>query len=263
MEDVNNQSAGAQDAAGTEVENKAAADSGQSKENNGAASAGNDDKSSQKSSEDQKATPPTKEEEDQGPPVRKSKLDYILERKERKIQKLQSQKPPENQGTTPPPPKPAGENEESEGDEGDDDISPEEAAKFKKFVEREYGTSLKKAEHYGTTAVENEIKQHVSEFLNTDEGKYFKDVEAKIVRWAKDPSRKDIPIKAIAMEIVGMKRIMQIGAEMEKEASEKAKSSQAGGGSGRSGDGGSQNKDWLTATPQEILAEQQKVMQRR
>jgi hypothetical protein len=186
-----------------------------------------------------KTEPPKSQEEDE-PPTRKTKLDFILERKQKKLEKLKEEKLH----------KVNDELKEHGDDDDDDGISPDDEKLVEKVVERKYGKYFSRDE-------ERDAKAEVKEFLNTDpQGKYFKKYEDKILKWSRHPNRANVPLRTIALELAG-NDLLKIGAELEREAQKKADESKAGGGSARATEGG--KKDWSNATPAEVEAEIERV----
>lgn len=185
------------------------------------------------------------------PQVRKSKLEYILERKRAKAEKANpQQKKSENQ--------PSAQND----DGGEDDLTPEEEKKFSKYMDKHFGDTLKKIDGLAESGAESEVHSDVQAFLSSKEGKYFEKYADKITAWAKHPSRANIPIQTIAMEAAGVKGMLAIGAAMERDAAKEAKESQAGGSSTRSDSQPSQKKV-SEMTDAEFMASKAQVLQKR
>lgn len=165
----------------------------------------------------------------EAPPVRKqlTPKDYIIQRKQKKIEKLEGVKG---------------------GDEGveDDGILPEDEAIIDKVVSKRIAPLVKQTVDI---ADEREIKDFLSD--NPE----FKPFEAKARRWIKDPSRQHLPVSTVFYEVAG-KKLFKIGAERQKKADEEAANTQTGGGSTRMPEGG---KSVLQETPEEFEAHQEKV----
>lgn len=178
-----------------------------------------------------------KEEGDDEPPVRrkyKSAKDYIIERKQRQLDKAKSKKD---------------EGGDDEGDDGDDDeISPEDEALVEKVVEKKYGPALKKISEQEDTS---ELKDFLAE--NPD----FKPYEAKIRRYMAHPSRSQVPVSAIAYEVAGPE-LLKLGAKRKAAADDKAKKGQAGGGSSREDERGGK-KSVKDMTPKEFAEYKEQV----
>ena len=184
--------------------------------------------------------------EDEEPAVRKSKLDYILERKQRKIEKLEREKA-----------EATGDKNKSE----DEDLSPEEESKIAKVIERRYGQQFEKADEIAEENAKAAVSKEVDEFIEKDpNGKYFKEFKDKITKWALHPSRAKMPITAIAYEIAGPE-LLKLGAKMAKEADEEALDSKTGGGTARNLDT-SGKKDIWGLSSKDFAARQQEVLQR-
>jgi len=86
----------------------------------------------------------------------------------------------------------------------------------------------------------------------------FAPYAAKARRFMQHPSRRQLPIDTIFMEVVGRDGLMKMGAQRLKEANDKAKNGQTGGGS-IGGEGGV--KSWRNATHDELEAEKERVRQ--
>jgi len=253
MADENNQGGtGEQNSAGTSQEGSnnqenQSADSGQ--ENKGTEAKPNEEgsKETQKSSEVQNQDKSGEQAKtDNEPPVRKTKVDYILERQQKKAERDRAK---------------AENNSSSEQQDNEEELTPAEEAKLEKFISRKYGKQLTAAEQALETSTLNTINQEISDFLTNDpNGKYFKEFESKIRVWAVHPSRSHLPIKTIAYEVAGDK-MLQIGAQMAKEAAKEASESKAGGSGARATEGGGQKKVW-EMTNEEFAKMQQGVMQR-
>lgn len=166
---------------------------------------------------------------DEEPPVRKTKLEYILERKDRKLQKLKEQAAPEAKAV------------EENNAEADDDLTPEEEAKIARVIEKRYGDKLKVVDTIASSTEEDHLKQEVSELIGKEP--QFKEFESKILKWAKHPSRANMPLKAIAYEVAG-ERLMELGAQREREARKEAEASKTGGATARKPEGSTKSSAW-------------------
>lgn len=175
--------------------------------------------------------------EPEEPPVRKTPIDYILERKMRKLEKLKAEKLK------------AVESELAEhGEEEEESIDPEDEDKIDKVIQKKYGSQLSEMSA-------QKVKVEVQEFLNNSkEGKYFKEFEETIVKYATHPSRAHLPIASIAYEVAGSK-LLQIGAKMAKEADIEASRTKAGGTPART----TGVKDYSSLSDEEMEAEILKV----
>jgi len=174
------------------------------------------------------------EEEDDGkePPVRQrlSKQDFIIGRQKRKLAKKKEAQDDDNED--------AGEDE--------DDVSPEDQAMIQKVVAKQFAPLIDKS----LSADDN---AEVVDFLK--ENPDFKQFEAKVRRFMKHPSRRQLPIKSIFYEVAG-KQLLKMGAKRKAEADEKAKNSQTGGGSNRAGEGA---KSAFDLSDEEFADEQERV----
>jgi hypothetical protein len=173
---------------------------------------------------------PTKPESEEEPPVRKTPLDYILERKAKKLESLKAKRL------------------EAIDKElaGDEQIDPDEESKVDQVIQKKYG------QHFEELAGQK-VKAEVAEFLNTSPiGKHLKEFEAKIVKYAQHPSRSHLPLEAIAYEVAGPE-LLKIGAKLAAEANKEAAESKAGGTTARKVGGG--KKDYLSMSDKEMEEE--------
>lgn len=168
------------------------------------------------------------------PQVRKRNVDFILERKNRKIEKLQSK----------------GKDDDADQGEEEDDLADEDA----KVIDRRVGKILSP---FIAKQMADEDKQEIADFVTTNPD--FKPYAERVAKYAQHESRKNMPIKAIFYEVAG-DDLLKIGAERAKKADKEAKHSQAGGGDNRGGDA---PKDVWSLTPQEFAAEQEKIRHKR
>jgi hypothetical protein len=181
---------------------------------------GEEDKKGGGSSEDTKeakAPKDTHSGEDDGlePLQRKrlSKQDFIIRRQQKKLAKGLA--------------KDEGEQEIDEVETDDSEIAPEDEALITKVVAKRFAPIIDKS-------LADDDNREVSTFL--EENPDFKPFEAKARRFMQHPSRRSLPIKSIFYEVAG-DALIRIGAERQRVADLRAKESQTGGGSGRSGEG--------------------------
>lgn len=184
--------------------------------------------------EGQKKTDPqtNPNDDDEEPKTRKrNNIDFILERKNKKIEKLKN-----NKGG-------------AQAEEDLDDIDEEDAEIIDKRISKFMSPLLQKQ-------MQDEDEKEISDFVqkNPDFAKYAD----KVRKFSQHPTRKDVPITSLFYEVAG-EDLMKIGAERGKKADEKAKDSGSGGGTG--GDGNA--KSVWDLTPEEFAAEQQRVMRKR
>lgn len=250
MEDENKSGAEGADTAADNAEEQGADDTQADKgENDGGAAdeGGSDDKGAgdgadkgggedgdgtdKGKSTDKKPTPKADEE----PQTRKRNADFIIERKNRKIAKLQD--------------KGAGKDDDKGADEeGDDDVAPEDEEVITKVVQKHLKPIVDRA-------AAEEDKQEIDSFVAANPD--FKPYADKVAKWAKHPSRAGIPIKTLFYEVAG-DDLLKIGAERAKKAGDKARETGAGGGANRDGAGGG-TKPVAEMTQEEFEAEQNKV----
>lgn len=199
---------------------------------------------------DQKPNEPTKKPEDaapadtkQQPGVRKTKYDFIAERQRKKAEREAAQQQQQGQG---------GEGGDDQDDE--DPVAPEDEATIDKVLRKKYGSQFE--------AIENQrFENEVTEFFQKDEvAKHATDEEkAKFREFALHPSRSQIPYESVMLEVMGGRRLMEIGARIEREAAQKAGQSRSGGGSGTRQDGQTGKPDYSTMTDAEFDAEQHRI----
>jgi hypothetical protein len=180
----------------------------------------------------EKETSQQGKDDNQEPPTRKglSTQDFIIGRKHRQLTKAK-----------------AGEEGGEDNKTGDDDeIAPEDEELINKVVAKNFAPIFNK-----TIAAEDD--KEIGAFLKDNPD--FAPYEAKARRYIAHPSRKHLPIKAVFYEVAG-DDLLKLGAERGKKADEKAKGTQTGGGSNRSGEG---KKDAWELSKEEFEAEQEKV----
>lgn len=169
---------------------------------------------------------------------RKTVKDFIIERKERKIAKLEG--------------KTKGEEGSGEGDEGDgnddDEISPEDRKVIAQVVTPMLKPLLEKS-------LQAEDEAEVQDFLKANPD--FKPYEAKARVWMNHPSRRNLPIKSIFYEVAG-DDLLKIGAKRGKEADDEAKRAGAGGGNAKGVEGGANAWD----LPKDEFAKKQEELRR-
>lgn len=158
---------------------------------------------------------------DEEPKTRKRNIDFILERKNEKIKKLQDK----TNGA-----------DADKGDEDEDDLDPNDAQIIQKHVAKALSPFLAKQ-------MQDEDSQEIGDFIKQNPD--FAPYQAKVQKFAQHPSRRDMPIKAIFYEVAG-DDLLKIGADRAKKAGIESKKSRAGGG-GSSG-GGSEKGVWDLST---------------
>jgi len=136
--------------------------------------------------------------------------DYIIQRKQKKIEKLEGV-------------------DKDDGDGEGDDVLPEDEAIIDKVVSKRIAPLIRQTLD---VADDSDIKGFLQE--NPE----FKPFEAKARRWIKDPSRQHLPISTVFYEAAGYKNILRIGADRKTKADKEAADTTTGGGSGRTPEGG-------------------------
>jgi len=152
-------------------------------------------------------------DDDEEPAVRKKTAkDYIIERKNKKIEKLKQK-----------------ENDDKEEDdqEEDDDFSPEDEKVVDKIIQRKYGDKFAKLE-------QADDEKELQAFLTGN--KDFAPYKAKIWKFWQHPSRNHLPVESVAYEVAG-KDLLKIGARRGQQADDKARRVSTGGNSTRNSNG--------------------------
>jgi hypothetical protein len=168
---------------------------------------------------------------DEEPKTRKRNIDFILERKNEKIKKLQDK----TNGA-----------DADKGDEDEDDLDPNDAQIIQKHVAKALSPFLAKQ-------MQDEDSQEIGDFVkqNPDFAPYM----AKVQKFAQHPSRKDMPIASIFYEVAGTD-LLKLGADRARKADIESKKSRAGGGN--SNGGGSEKGVW-DLSPEEFEAQKDSV----
>jgi hypothetical protein len=192
------------------------------------------DKGEDKGSEKAKAPDKSSQDDDAEPQVkpRMSKKDFIIQRQQKKIEKLKS--------------KTASEVVEEEKSDEDDEVAPEDEALITKVVAKQFAPILDKS-----MAVEDE--KEIAEFVSANPD--FKPYEAKAKKYMAHPSRRHLPVETIFYELAG-KDLLKLGAERARKADEEAKHTQTGGGSAG---GVAKAKNAFEMTKEEFEAEQERI----
>lgn len=139
-------------------------------------------------------------------PVRKTPLDYILERKRQKLEKLkreQISKADEELSKL-------NSKEEEDDDDLFDELEDENDKRVARVVKKLYGSSLEKI---SSSELDSEVSQFVKD--NEDFGPY----KDKIVKWAKHPAYSQLPIAQIAYAVAGLD-LLKLGAKKARENDE-------------------------------------------
>ena len=170
---------------------------------------------------------------DEEPKTRKrSNIDFILARKDKKIKKLQK------------------EIDGAEEPDDDDDLIDEDDARIIDSRISKIMTPLLERQ------AQNEDAREIAEFVQNNPD--FAQYADKVARYSKHPTRREVPIASLFYEVAG-EDLLRIGAERARKADDKAKDSGSGGGSGL---GGGEKSVW-DLTPEEFEAKQHEVLMRR
>lgn len=217
-ESQNDGGTGEKDGESNTSENDSANDNGDEAENTETESGKTEDEKSE-----EKPAPA-----DEEPKPRKRNIDFILERKNQKIEKL------ENKG-----------NGAKDVDSSEDKSKDIDAIVEEKLNERFAPLVQKQAQEQDKAEIASFVK------ANPDFAKY----SAKVEKFAQHENRKNVPIEALFYEVAGPD-LMAIGAERARKADEEAKESGAGGGTGK---GTETEKSVLDLTDEEFSAKQEEL----
>lgn len=184
--------------------------------------------SDKKDKPESKPTPKTADDE---PKTRKRNIDFILERKDRKIAKLS-------------------EKANNADHEEEDDIDNDDAEIIDKRIQKALTPFVSKQ-------MQEEDQQEIATFIaqNPD----FAPYADKVKKFAQHPSRKEMPIQSIFYEVAGPD-LLKIGADRARKSLAESRKSNAGGGSGTKGAEGPKNV-W-DLSPEEFEKQQQEVRSR-
>lgn len=181
---------------------------------------------------DEKPTPIADEE----PKTRKRNIDFILDRKNKQIEKLKNKGNDADQKN----------DEDTDIDDGEDDDDLDIADK--KIIDNRVKKVLSP---FIEKQMQDEDAQEIANFVKQNPD--FSPYADKVKKFASHPSRKDMPIESIFYEVAG-KDLLKLGAERAKKAADEAKESGAGGG----GSGGVETeKSVWELTPEEFAAKQE------
>lgn len=166
-------------------------------------------KTTDKKVEDPSKSKPTPNPADDEPKTRKRNIDFILERKNRKIEKLEKKA-----------------NNTDDEEENDDNLDDDDA----KIIDKRIKSALTP---FINKQMQEEDEQEISTFIA--ENPDFAPYADKVRKFAQHPSRKELPLASIFYEVAG-KDLLKIGADRAKKSIAESKQSQAGGGSARNTD---------------------------
>lgn len=206
-------------------------DQGQKDGGDGAGGANADDKGDGADKSEEDKTDKTNPNNDDGEPkTRKRNIDFILERKDKKIAKLEQK---------------ANGAKDDEGE--DDDVDPNDEKIIGKLVDKRLQPFIEKQ-------AKEEDEAEISSFIQKNPE--FQPYIDRVRKFASHDSRKNIPIESIFYEVAG-KDLMKIGADKAQKAIDEAKKSGSGGGGDRGGDSGA--KPVWDMTPAEFDAYKQDI----
>lgn len=215
--------------------------------------AGNTEETASLATNTQEETIPPKTDgivatDDEEPPVRKSDLEYILERKSRKIEKLKMAL----SKTTPP---------KETNSESTDDFSQEEMDKFRKMSEKIYGDKFKTVDQLAQRTVDDAVDNDVTTFFKQDpHADLLTEFEGKIRKYAQHPSRSQVPIDELVWGIAG-KKLITLAAESVRKAQKAAAESRMGGNSARKTTVDSGKRDYAAMSSEDFAAHLARVQQ--
>jgi len=154
---------------------------------------------------------PWKDNPDDEPPVRKNKLDYILARKQAKIDKLEKKVADKKDDK--------GDDDDDEDNTYDDDISPEDEALVEKVLSKKFW------KHFAV--IEDSVfKSEMTQFLTANP--QFKPYEAKIEKWAKHSSYSNLPLEQVAFAACGAD-LLKLWADKARQADKEKEASKTWG----------------------------------
>lgn len=180
----------------------------------------------------------------------KSKFGFILDRKNKQIEKLKTNGKGGGKDKTADTDADA---DDTADDADDDDDLPDED---KKLIDKRVQKGIQDAiTPLVTKEQERELSNEITEFVSKDPR--FKGYEAKVKRFAMHPSRANVPLKSIFFEVAG-DDLFKMGAKKAREIDKEAKENQAGGGTG--GDTTGTGKDPMEMTDEEYKAKLAGVM---
>lgn len=170
---------------------------------------------------------------DDEPKTRKRNIDFILDRKNKQIQKLKEKNDADF---------------DSDEEDNDDDeyVDPE----AKKFVQKELQKAL---DPFIKKQIQEEDNQEIDAFLQQNPD--FKPYVDRVRKFANHPSREALPIKSIFYEVAGPD-LLKLGALRAKKAGDEARETNAGGGSG---DSGVTEKGVWDLSPEEFALKQEEI----
>lgn len=171
--------------------------------------------------------------------ARKTAKDFIIERQQRKIEKLKKE---DTSGKS-------DEGKEGEGDSDEDDVDPEDEKVIAKVVSKHLAPIFEKQ-------IEVEDEAEVAQFVTANPD--FKPYEARVKRNMRHPSRREVPIEELFYAAAG-KDLMKIGAKRAKEAEDEANRSGTGGGSARSTEGEGK-VDWANAPKEDFEKKKREIL---
>lgn len=178
---------------------------------------------------------PTPEDLDEEPPVKKSVKDFIIERKNQKIEKLKNKIA------------------SKEKDKNlDDEINPEDEKIVSKVVEEKFGKELATLKAHNQKAQERADQEALDTLLKNEPE--YEPYRTKIEKWSKAEGYKHLPIEVVAVAACA-KHLKKIGAKQEKRLAKEANDSRSGGGTTRT----NEPKDYESMSDEEFEKEKHKV----
>jgi len=167
---------------------------------------------SEEKSEENSENKSEEKSDEQEPPVRKTKLDYIMERKAAKASKSNIE------------------------------IHPDDEEVVSRIISEKFGDKFAQLE-------EQTLTTEIKEFVSSNE--IFKGKENIIKKYAAHEAYKNLPIEQVAYAALG-KELLKIGAEKANMADKEAINSSTGGGSSRGSDTGKKDYMSMTDEEMEI-----------
>ena len=229
-------------------DNKALEGEGSASDQNNDANPGNEDNPGDKggSGDGDKAKAPendpkdNKEKDEEIKVAHRDPRDFIIMRQQKKIQKMSEYKADE---------------EEADDEDSDDDeeVDPEDEKVIKKVLRKNVNPAV---EALIKQNIEAQNEKDIHDFLSEEGNDIFKPYTDKVKKLMNHPSRRSVPINELFYAVAG-KELLKIGADIEKKAQEKAKSSQTGGGGSARNNNSKSEKNYKEMTNDEFLKERQ------
>jgi len=147
----------------------------------------------------------------------KKPIDYIMQRKDNKIQKLQAQLEARSS------------QDDAESETTNNEASNYDFDAIDSVIQERYGDYFKDID-------KSKNDSEVNSYLDSDEGKQLRAIpgfEEKFKQYSSHASRANMPLSAVALEVAGLDNILKIGASLGQQADERAAETSLPGNSHR------------------------------